>query len=214
MSFGPWLSYPTKNCLLLAFEHGQLLVHFLLGPFEPIPSHRALKCKGSYLILTLLDVASLISSKNELRLPKGCKCTKIFYKSPTKTCNPWKFLTSPTILSVGYSWMAFTFYSPNLTPSEPTTKLRKFTISTHPLDSTNKAKYLLHDIGGPMTRSKTKMMKQYLQGLILEIKERKEENGRYKSPTSRNNDEEEEEEYSDGINNENERRRKGEPKKC
>ncbi|RDX63039.1 hypothetical protein CR513_58575, partial [Mucuna pruriens] len=35
---------------------------------------------------------------------------------------------------------------------------------------------------------------------------------RYRSPTSRNNDEEEEEEYLDGRNNENERRRKGEPR--
>ncbi|RDX94962.1 hypothetical protein CR513_22590, partial [Mucuna pruriens] len=38
-------------------------------------------------------------------------------------------------------------------------------------DSTNKAKDLLCDIGGSMTWSKTKMIKQSLQGLIMEIKE-------------------------------------------
>ncbi|RDX84898.1 hypothetical protein CR513_33980, partial [Mucuna pruriens] len=36
---------------------------------------------------------------------------------------------------------------------------------------------------------------------------------RYRSPTSRHNDEEEEKEYSDGRYNENERRRKGEPRR-
>ncbi|RDX74849.1 hypothetical protein CR513_45350, partial [Mucuna pruriens] len=42
-------------------------------------------------------------------------------------------------------------------------------------DPTNKAKYPLRDIGGPMTRSKTKMMNQSLQNLILEIKESSEQ---------------------------------------
>ncbi|RDY08089.1 Retrovirus-related Pol polyprotein from transposon 17.6, partial [Mucuna pruriens] len=54
----------------------------------------------------------------------------------------------------------------------------------------------------------------------MEIKEKK-ENGmlisnyssRYRSPTSRHNDEEEEKEYSDGRYNENERRRRGEPRR-
>ncbi|RDY09393.1 hypothetical protein CR513_06234, partial [Mucuna pruriens] len=43
-------------------------------------------------------------------------------------------------------------------------------------DPTNKDNDPLHDIGGPMTRSKTKVMKQYLQGLILEIKGSSEQN--------------------------------------
>ncbi|RDY11092.1 hypothetical protein CR513_04294, partial [Mucuna pruriens] len=38
-------------------------------------------------------------------------------------------------------------------------------------DPTNKAKGPLHDIGGPTSSSKTKMMKQSLKGLIMEIKE-------------------------------------------
>ncbi|RDY00743.1 hypothetical protein CR513_16035, partial [Mucuna pruriens] len=38
-------------------------------------------------------------------------------------------------------------------------------------DPTNKVKDPLSDIRSPMTRSKTKIMKQYLQGLIVEIKE-------------------------------------------
>ncbi|RDX65755.1 hypothetical protein CR513_55560, partial [Mucuna pruriens] len=43
-------------------------------------------------------------------------------------------------------------------------------------DPNNKAKEdLLHDIEGPMTRSKTKMMNQSLQGLILEIKKSSEQ---------------------------------------
>ena len=33
----------------------------------------------------------------------------------------------------------------------------------------------LHGIGGPMTRSKTKRMKQALQGLILKIKEKEDQ---------------------------------------
>ncbi|RDX89806.1 hypothetical protein CR513_28416, partial [Mucuna pruriens] len=153
---------------------------------------------------------------------------------------------------------------------------------------TNKDKDPLHDIGRPMTRSKTKIRKQSLQGLGLGIKESLKQSEskvvvrvkflhlptfktihfkiisfgikastleinilitsgdegeqevdlklliqafqeqfkalnaklddlqstpRYKSSTSRNNDEEEEEEYSDGRYNENERRRKGEPRR-
>ncbi|RDX81054.1 hypothetical protein CR513_38315, partial [Mucuna pruriens] len=78
------------------------------------------------------------------------------------------------------------------------------------------------------------MAKEFLQCLIVEIKESSEQNiaqpkkniilkgsylrahkaklsgKRYKSPTSRNKDKEEEEEYLDGRNNENKRRRKGE----
>ncbi|RDY10014.1 hypothetical protein CR513_05520, partial [Mucuna pruriens] len=45
------------------------------------------------------------------------------------------------------------------------------TIGRNDRDQTNKAKDPLCDIGSPMTRSKIKMMKQSLQGLILEIKE-------------------------------------------
>ncbi|RDX68926.1 hypothetical protein CR513_52031, partial [Mucuna pruriens] len=41
---------------------------------------------------------------------------------------------------------------------------------------TNKANDPLHNIGGPMTRFKTKIMKQFLQGLIVEIKENLEQN--------------------------------------
>ncbi|RDY05512.1 hypothetical protein CR513_10647, partial [Mucuna pruriens] len=45
--------------------------------------------------------------------------------------------------------------------------LKREMIETQP----TKAKDLLHDTGGPMTKSKTKMMKQSLQGLSLKIKE-------------------------------------------
>ena len=38
--------------------------------------------------------------------------------------------------------------------------------------ATSPSNDLLHWIGGPMTRSKTKRMKQALQGLILKIKEK------------------------------------------
>ncbi|RDX82471.1 hypothetical protein CR513_36732, partial [Mucuna pruriens] len=44
-------------------------------------------------------------------------------------------------------------------------------------DPTNKAKNPLHDIGGLITRPKTKMMKQFLQGLIVEIKKSLEQSG-------------------------------------
>ncbi|RDY04034.1 Retrovirus-related Pol polyprotein from transposon 17.6, partial [Mucuna pruriens] len=44
-------------------------------------------------------------------------------------------------------------------------------------DLTNRVKDPLHDILDPMTRSKTKIMKQSLQGLILEIKESSQQSG-------------------------------------
>ncbi|RDX76587.1 hypothetical protein CR513_43405, partial [Mucuna pruriens] len=59
----------------------------------------------------------------------------------------------------------------------PTTYSEEFDSRKNPFeeggsdkDSTNKAKYPLCDIGSLMTRFKTKMMNQFLQCLILEIK--------------------------------------------
>jgi hypothetical protein len=45
-------------------------------------------------------------------------------------------------------------------------------------DATNSSKDPLHEIGGPMTRSKTMRMNQALQSLIIKIKEKE---GRYPS---------------------------------
>jgi len=41
--------------------------------------------------------------------------------------------------------------------------------------ATSPSNDLLHEIGGPMTRSNTKRMKQALQGLILNIKEKEDQ---------------------------------------
>ncbi|RDX68333.1 hypothetical protein CR513_52694, partial [Mucuna pruriens] len=134
------------------------------------------------------------------------------------------------------------------------------------INPTDKDKDNLRDTRGPMTMSKTKILKQFLSGLSSGIKENLEQSEleiapkwafqeqfkalnaklndlqpipRYKSPTSRHNEEEEEEEdscstpksvsnvfnvfsnplyehegeeYLDRRHNENERRRRGEPR--
>ncbi|RDY00895.1 hypothetical protein CR513_15852, partial [Mucuna pruriens] len=100
----------------------------------------------------------------------------------------------------------------------------------HDRDLTNKAKDPLHDIEGSLTRPKTNMVVIRITlfdnfGFTV-IKAAQEQfkalNARlddlqstpsYKSSTSQNNDKEEEEKYSDGRDNENERRRKGEPRR-
>ncbi|RDY06575.1 Retrovirus-related Pol polyprotein from transposon opus, partial [Mucuna pruriens] len=55
-------------------------------------------------------------------------------------------------------------------------RINSFEEGRNDRDRPNKAKDPLHDIGVHMTRSETKMMKQSLQGLIVEIKESSEQN--------------------------------------
>ena len=49
-------------------------------------------------------------------------------------------------------------------------------------DPTSIPKDSLHGIGGPMTRAKTKKMQQALQGLIMELKEKEDQDGLEAAP--------------------------------